>query len=193
MTSKVYIGVPVGNTTLRKRRRQTLKLLRILSLGLLVIDPDIERHGVDAVLDPGEYRPRPSRRRRGLLLKEFLRRDGDPNLGGTSLRRGIMTAHRQRALGIAVFLQTNGPTRASLVATAIGDPKARDIMYRDVYGWFERPVAGVYALSARGMREISHCGRLGTRGNDGPAVGGRGFSRNVFFVIGARRPVAALR
>ena len=154
VTSKVYIGVPVGNATLQKRRRQTLKLLRMLGLGLLVIDTEIKRHPVDAVLDPGEYRPRPSRRRRGLLLKEFLRRDGDPNLGGTSLRRGIMTAHRQRALEIAVFLQTNGPTRAALVATAIGDPKARDIMYRDVYGWFERPANGVYALSARGMREI---------------------------------------
>ena len=31
-----------------------MKLLRILSLGLLEIDPDVERHGVDIVLDSGE-------------------------------------------------------------------------------------------------------------------------------------------
>ena len=68
VTSKVYVGVPVGNHNLRRRRRQTVKLLKMLGLGLLVIDPDVERHGVDAVLDPGEYRPRRSRRRREVLL-----------------------------------------------------------------------------------------------------------------------------
>ena len=72
VTSKVYVGVPVGNHSLRRRRRQTVKLLRMLGLGLLVVDPDVERHGVDAVLDPGEYRPRRSRRRRELLLGEFV-------------------------------------------------------------------------------------------------------------------------
>ena len=154
VTSKVYVGVPVGNHSLRRRRRQTVKLLRMLGLGLLVVDPDVERHGVDAVLDPGEYRPRRSRRRRELLLGEFVRRVGDPNLGGASVRNGIMTAYRQRALEIALFLQTNGPTKASQVATAIGDPKARDILYRDVYGWFDRPSNGIYALSPRGVREV---------------------------------------
>ena len=154
VTSKVYVGVPVGNHNLRRRRRQTVKLLRLLGLGLLVIDPDVERHGVDAVLDPGEYRPRRSRRRRELLLGEFVRRVGDPNLGGESVRKGIMTAYRQRALEIALFLQTNGPTKASQVATAIEDPKARDIMYRNVYGWFDLPSNGIYALSPRGVQEV---------------------------------------
>ena len=46
VTSKVYVGVPIGNHNLRRRRRQTMKLLRMLGLGLLVIDPDVERHGV---------------------------------------------------------------------------------------------------------------------------------------------------
>ena len=68
--TSVYVGVPVGNYNLRSRKRQTVKLLRMLGLGLLVIDPDVRRHGVDVVLDPGEYRPRLSRRRRELLLGE---------------------------------------------------------------------------------------------------------------------------
>jgi hypothetical protein len=154
VTSKVYVGVPVGNHNLRRRRRQTVKLLRMLGLGLLVIDPDVERNGVDAVLDPGEYRPRRSKRRRGMLLGEFVRRIGDPNLGGSPVRTGIMTAYRQRALVIALFLQTNGPTKASQVAAAIGDPKARDILYRDVYGWFDRPLKGIYALSPQGAQDV---------------------------------------
>ena len=154
VTPKVYVGVPANNQNLRRRRRQTVKLLRMLGLGLLVIDPNVERHGVDVVLDPGEYRPRRSRRRRELLLGEFMRRVGDPNLGGSSVRNGIMTAYRQRALEIALFLQTHGPTKASQVATATGYPKARDILYRHVYGWFDRPANGIYTLSPRGVQEV---------------------------------------
>ena len=153
VTSRVYIGVPVGTHNPRRRRR-IVKLLRMLGLGLLVIDPDVERHGVDAVLDPGEYRPRGSRKRRDLLLREFVRRVGDPNLGGSSVRNGVMTAYRQRALQIALFLLSNGPTKASRVAAEIGDRKARVILYRDVYGWFNRPSNGFYALSPQGEREV---------------------------------------
>ena len=65
-----------------------------------------------------------------------------------------MTAYRQRALQIALFLQSNGPTKAASVAAAIGDPKARIILYRDVYGWFERPSNGVYAISPQGEMEL---------------------------------------
>lgn len=154
-TSRVYVGIPAGSHFLRRRRRQTMKLLRMLGLGLLTIDPAAGMHSAVAILDPGEYRPRRSRVRRGRLLGEFERRVGDPNLGGTSVRRGIMTAYRQRALKIAVFLQSNGPTKASVIASAIGEPKARAILYRDVYGWFDRPSNGVYALSPRGATEIT--------------------------------------
>ena len=42
LTSKVYIGVPLGNHNLRRRRRQTVKLLRMLGLGLLVIEPAVD-------------------------------------------------------------------------------------------------------------------------------------------------------
>ena len=49
------------------------------------------------MLDPLPYRPRPNRRRRDLLLKEFAHRVGDPNTGGIS-RRPIVTVYRQAAL-----------------------------------------------------------------------------------------------
>jgi len=87
-----------------------------------------------------------------------MRRVGDPNLGGTEKRKGIMTAYRQRALAIGWFLQENGPTKASSVAHTLIDPKARDILYRDVYGWFDRESRGVYKLSPRGKEEIPYWG-----------------------------------
>jgi len=155
LTPKVYVGVPLRCRILEKRRRSVTKLLRMLGLGLVAIDPNREGGSVAVLLDPDEYRPRRSRYRRERLLGEFAKRVGDPNLGGQEKRRGIMTAYRQRALAIAGFLQNNGPTKASQVAKSLQEPKARDILYRDVYGWFDRVSLGVYQLSARGTQEIA--------------------------------------
>jgi hypothetical protein len=154
LTPKVYIGIPKQCKIMKRRRRHVIKLLRMLGLGLLVIDPDLETGSVDVLLDPGEYRPRKSKHRRELLLGEFMKRVGDPNLGGTEKRKGIMTVYRQRALAIARFLQEQGPTKASHIARALQEPKARDILYRNVYGWFARVSLGVYELSPRGKQEI---------------------------------------
>jgi hypothetical protein len=154
LTSKVYIGVPVRCVALNKRRTPIIKLLRMLGLGLLAVDPRPETGSVEVLADPGEYRPRQSKRRRERLLGEFVRRVGDPNLGGSDMKRGVMTAYRQRALAIGRLLQENGPTKASQVAGTLGEPKARAILYGNVYGWFDRVSLGVYGLSPRGEQEI---------------------------------------
>ena len=154
LTPKVYIGIPKQRKILNRRRKHIIKLLRMLGLGLLVIDSDRETSNVEVVLDPGEYRPRKSKRRQEHLLGEFMKRVGDPNLGGTEKRKGIMTVYRQRALAIARFLQKQGPTKASHIAQTLREPKARDILYRNVYGWFDRVSLGVYELSPRGKQEI---------------------------------------
>jgi len=44
------------------------------------------------------------------------------------------------------------------VAQTLIEPKARDILYRDVYGWFDRESLGVYKLSPRGKEEILYWG-----------------------------------
>jgi len=126
-------------------------------LGLELVAIDVERVAIDVevLLDPGEYKPRKSKHRQERLLGEFIKRVGDPNLGGSEKRKGIMTAYRQRALLIARFLQEQGPTKASIVAQTIQEPKTRDILYKDVYGWFDRVSRGVYELSPRGKEEIT--------------------------------------
>lgn len=154
LTQKVYIGVPKQCRNLNRQRKHIIKLLRMLGLGLVVIDLDRVRVNVDVVLDPGEYRPRTSKHRQERLLGEFLQRVGDPNLGGADKRKGIMTAYRQRALIIARYLQEHGPTKASIIAQMVEEPQARDILYKNVYGWFERVSRGVYELSPRGAKEI---------------------------------------
>ncbi|MBE0582770.1 MAG: hypothetical protein IH612_03295 [Desulfofustis sp.] len=154
LTSVVYICIPNKSKLLTKRRRQIFKLLRMLGLGLIVVNGERGDSLVSVLIDPGDYRPRRSKQRRERLLGEFVKRVGDPNSGGKDKRTGIMTAYRQRALAIALFLQSKGPTKAATIAKALNEPKAREMMYRDVYGWFDRTSVGVYELSSRGKQEV---------------------------------------
>lgn len=153
LTPKVYVGIPRRCAVYRTRRRHVLKLLRMLGLGLVVIDSERGNGAVTEVLDPGEYRPRESKHRRERLLLEFRKRVGDPNLGGMQKRTGVMTVYRQRTLRIAQYLKEHGPSKASQVAGSLQEPGARDILYGDAYGWFERVSRGVYGLSPRGRQE----------------------------------------
>lgn len=155
LTPTVYIGIPKQCKTLNRQRKRIIKLLRMLGIGLIIINPKLKAGSVDIALDPGEYKPRKSKPRKERLLGEFMKRVGDPNLGGTDRRKGIMTAYRQRALAIANYLKEHGPTKASIIAKTLEDPKARDILYRDVYGWFERKTKGIYELTPRGEKEIA--------------------------------------
>ena len=153
VTPSVYVAVPKTCAPLRTRFRQICKLLRMLGLGLLLVHTRSCPAIVEAVIDPGPYAPRRSKPKKSRLLREFAQRVGDPNQGGTTRRGGIMTAYRQKALRIARHLQHNGPTKASVAAAAVGEPKTRDILYRNVYGWFDRVDTGIYALSPRGEQE----------------------------------------
>lgn len=154
LSSIVYIGIPSTCKAFRKRRRRILKLLRMLGLGLMLIKINSKQSRVEVVLDPGEYRPRIHPKRQGQLLREFERRLGDPMPGGSGRRKGMMTAYRQKAIRIARYLLENGPTKASGIGQALGEAEVRTILYRNVYGWFDRLGKGVYRTSPRGETEL---------------------------------------
>lgn len=151
LTDDVYIAVPNSGNTLKKQYRQVIKLLKLLGIGLLLVNPSDSR--VDSVLDPCEYKPRKRKNKKTRLLKEFTDLVGDPNIGGSQKVSGRMTAYRQKALGVAGYLITNGPTKASVIKDKLNEPKARDILYTNVYSWFEMQGKGVYAISPRGKTE----------------------------------------
>lgn len=152
LTPTVYVGIPLNTVILKKRRKPVIKLLRMLGLGLIVIDPAVG--SVDVLLDPGEYKPRIVKRSQQRLLGEFAARVGDPNTGGQAMRKGLMTAYRQQALNIGQYLIEQETGKPAVIAKAIAEPKASAILYRNVYGWFERVSRGVYALSPKGKEEI---------------------------------------
>jgi hypothetical protein len=154
ISNTIYIGVPTGLSVLKKHRKQIVKLMRMLGLGLIVIDARSRIGNVDVLCDPGEYKPRQIKKHTQKLLKEFQERVGDPNSGGSSMQHGIMTAYRQKALAIAGYLQEQGATKAATIAKSLEEPKTRNILYDNVYGWFERLGQGIYTLSPRGNKEV---------------------------------------
>ena len=128
----------------RDRDARARKLCRLLGMGLLAVHAS--RGDVEVLAEPGPYRPRADPRRRRRLLLEHGARKGDPSPGGV---RGvpIMTAYRQEALACADLLR-HGPASTRILAAAT--PRATAIVYRNVYGWFERIGRGVYQLTPGG-------------------------------------------
>ncbi|MEO1536761.1 MAG: DUF2161 family putative PD-(D/E)XK-type phosphodiesterase [Pseudomonadota bacterium] len=148
ITDTVYIAAPRG-----KGRRfltsltQMKSLCRRLGLGLITVrmqDMHLEVH-----CDPAPYAPRNSAKRRAMLLREFAKREGDPNTGGAT-RRGLVTAYRQDALRCAKHLAGAGPTKGATVASKTGVATATRLMADNHYGWFQRVSKGIYDVTDTG-------------------------------------------
>ena len=148
----VYVAVPRGSGRLfQKSLKNNVSLCRRLGLGLITVrlgDGLTEVHA-----DPGPYAPRKQASKQARLLKEFARRDGDPNTGGQT-RATVMTAYRQDAIRCAHVLKA-GPLKASEVARLSQVERARTIMADNHYGWFERVTRGVYVLTPAGLAAVS--------------------------------------
>ncbi len=152
ITDAVYIAAP-RNTGRRFQSalKQMKTLCRRLGLGLITVrmkDELVEIH-----CDPAPYAPRKSKHRQAHLLREFARRDGDPNTGG-SARTGLVTAYRQDALRCAALLASEGPTKGAVVARETGVTNATRLMADNHYGWFERVEKGVYSLTDTGRAQV---------------------------------------
>jgi len=157
----VYLAVPLGPRGWGLRYKEITALCRRLGLGLLAVRGEV----VEAHLDPGPYQPRRNVLRAGRLLREFSRRVGDPNTGGTTGVRRV-TAYRQDALRCLAAL-SGGAMKAAAVAAATGVARAAVLMRDDHYGWFERVERGIYALTPKGRAalrdEAAELARLGLK------------------------------
>lgn len=152
ITDTVYIAAPRGKGRTFLTSLKSMKTLcRRLGLGLLTVrlkDGHVEPH-----CDPAPYKPRQNARGKTRLLREFTRRAGDPNTGGT--RGGIITAYRQDALRCAQHLAKAGPTKGAVVARETGVEKATTMMSHNHYGWFIRVQTGIYDVTEAGRTAAS--------------------------------------
>jgi hypothetical protein len=140
-----------------KAVKENTRLARRLGLGVITVR--LKDGLVQVHCDPGPYAPRASRKKQAALLKEFARRQGDPNDGGQT-RVGLVTVYRQDALKLAMYLFEAGASRGVDVARETGVDHATRMMRDDHYGWFEKIEKGVYGLSPTGAEAVSAAGRV---------------------------------
>lgn len=153
ITDAVYIAAPRGKgRAFLASLKNMKKLARRLGIGLITVrmkDGLVEVH-----CDPAPFTPRKSKHRKNALLREFAKRSGDPNTGG-STRAGLVTAYRQDAMRCAAFLQQTGASKGAVVAKETGVTAATRMMADNHYGWFFRVEKGIYDLTDVGRAAIT--------------------------------------
>lgn len=158
VSDEVYLAVSrQPGKRFGKALKDNIGLARRLGLGLITVrlkDGLVEVH-----CDPGAYAPRKSRKKAQQLLREFARRQGDPNDGGQT-RAGLVTAYRQDALKLAVYLFEVGASKGADVARETGVQRATTMMRDNHYGWFEKVETGVYCLTPAGAEAVGVSGRV---------------------------------
>lgn len=168
LTDAVYVAVPRGTgKAFGKSLKDNKALCRRLGLGLITVR--LETGLVEIHCDPAPFQPRKSKPRKARLLREFARRVGDPNEGG-STRQGLITSYRQDALRCLKLLDADGPSKASDVAKRTGVTIARRLMADDHYGWFEWVERGIYGITPKGEQAlVEYEGELRTLPSPEPA------------------------
>ncbi|MCR8826145.1 DUF2161 domain-containing phosphodiesterase [Pseudosulfitobacter koreensis] len=156
VSDDVYMAVARGQG---KRFARSLKEMTVLArrLGLGLLTVRISDGLVEVHCDPGPYAPRKSKKREGRLLREFARRQGDPNDGGQT-RVGLVTAYRQDAVKLALYLYEAGACKGADVARETGVSRATTMMRDDHYGWFEKVDKGIYGLTPKGAEAVTAAG-----------------------------------
>ena len=143
LTDDVYIAVARAKRALPL---EAVKLCRRLGLGLIVVSGS---GSIEVLAEPAPYAPRKSTARRAQMLREFTRRKGDPNLGGSGGTK-LITAYKQDALRCLTHLSANGPCKLAVLRAATNVDRASTILRANYYGWFQRSGHGVYELTTDG-------------------------------------------
>lgn len=149
LSDTVYMAVARPK---KRLPREAMKMAKRLGLGLLVV---AKSGSIEVMAEPGPYAPRLTTKRKTLLLKEFTRRKGDPNTGG-STRTKLMTAYKQDALRLLAHINLQGPSKVADIRKATNVERAATILRNDYYGWFIRQSRGVYGTTELGLTAIAN-------------------------------------
>jgi hypothetical protein len=148
LTDRVYLAIARPK---RAVPREAVKLTRRLGLGLIVVS---KSGSIEILAEPAPYAPRQNTGRKTNLLREFTKRQGDPNLGG-SAKTKLMTAYKQDALRCLAHLHANGPTRISELKKHTNVDRSASILRNDYYGWFMKKARGIYGVTDQGTAAIT--------------------------------------
>lgn len=143
-----------------KRFQDSLNTLRRLELGLITINFRAVEPEVYVVLEAVPFdRSRSinsAKKAKARLIKEFHRRSGDYNNGGSSKTK-IMTGYREECLRIAWLLKQNGTLTTKEIRELFPTcMKTTNLLNQNYYNWYERVSRGVYRITEQGDQALGH-------------------------------------
>lgn len=154
MTDFVYAAVLVNYKSRRSKAFQNMKkLLKRLSVGLIIVYTKKTGLVVECIQEPEFSRYNRSHKKEKSLLYEFENRSADFNIGGVT-REKIMTVYREQCIQIGCLLEKEGQLTLKEIKNRTGIEKTATILQKNHYGWFERVSRGCYKLSDTAISEI---------------------------------------
>ncbi|MDP8204727.1 MAG: DUF2161 family putative PD-(D/E)XK-type phosphodiesterase [Candidatus Tenebribacter mawsonii] len=153
ITDSVYVAIPKSTKRSKKHWKGILHILRRLELGLIIVDIDNPVNPVEIVFHPIEFQRRKFKHRKRAIIKEVENRSQNLNVGGSNKKK-IITAYKENAIQIAVYLSIIGATSAKNLREYDSSKKTLSILYSNFYGWFQRIDRGVYDITANGKKEL---------------------------------------
>ncbi len=152
ITSQVYIAIPKPKKYTLKKRNEILSLCKRLGVGVILINMKNNEDRCKIILEPIEISII-NKKKKEKVLKEFKGRNINMNKGGTNKK--INTAFREKSVKIACALELVGESGAKdLIKFYECDEGTYNILYRNVYKWFDKASHGKYKLNDYGLKEL---------------------------------------
>lgn len=155
IADSVYVAVPRPSPRVLRSRIKGIKhILRRLEIGLIFVDLESSEQNIEIIFHPKKFVRRKQPKRKIALLKEISQRSENLNKGGVNKRK-LVTAYRENAIQIAVFLDQMGEASPKELVKFGTGVKTQSILNKNFYKWFIRVSRGVYVLNEVGKTEIA--------------------------------------
>ncbi len=155
ITDSVYVAIPKPTQRSKKHWKGILHILKRLEIGLIFVDVDNPVNPVEIVFHPIEFQRRKFKHRKRAIIKEAENRSLNLNVGGSNKKK-IITAYKENAIQIAVYLKIIGDTSAKILREYDSGKKTLSILYSNFYGWFQRIDRGIYGITQKGKKELNN-------------------------------------
>jgi len=155
ITDSVYVAIPKPSIRSKKHWKGIRHILRRLELGLIFVDVDNPVNPVEIVFHPIEFQRKKISMRKKAIIKEIESRSQNLNVGGSNKKK-IVTAYKENAIQIAVYLKEIGATTPKKLREYDSGKKTLSILYSNFYGWFQRIDRGIYDITVKGKQELNN-------------------------------------
>lgn len=153
--AEVYIAVPKPAKYSPKKFRETLYVIKKLELGLIFVTLKGSFSYAEIIHEPQPFKPvRTRTKERKQIITEINGRALDNNIGGVTNRK-IATAFTEKSIYAACVLEKYGVLSPKSVSEHMDGADIGGLLYRNSYGWFERPEKGKYQITEKCREEIS--------------------------------------